>query len=118
METIPDERNVRMWATICHASALGGFVIPAAGHLLGPLIVWLAKRDVSPIIDEHGKEALNFQISMMIYSIVAAILCLAIIGFVLLPLLHVLNVVFVIIATIRANDGELYRYPLTLRLIK
>lgn len=118
MEPIADDKSVRTWATICHASALIGFVLPAAGHILGPLIVWLAKRDASPVIDEHGKEALNFQISMLIYSIAAAFLCLVLIGFVLLPVLHLLNVVFVIIATIQANDGKLYRYPLTLRLVK
>ncbi|MDQ6808567.1 MAG: DUF4870 domain-containing protein [Verrucomicrobiota bacterium] len=118
METIVDEKHVRTWATLCHASALAGFFLPAAGHILGPLIVWLAKRDTSPIIDEHGKEALNFQITMLIYSIVAAFLCLVLIGFVLLPVLHVLNVIFVIIATIQANDGRLYRYPLSLRILK
>ena len=113
-----DEKQVRTWSAACHASALAGFFIPAAGHFLGPLIVWLSKRDIAPEIDEHGKEALNFQISMLIYSIVAGILCLIVIGFVLLAILHVLNVVFVIIATIQANDGRMYRYPLALRLVK
>ncbi len=113
-----DEKQVRTWSTLCHASALAGFFIPAAGHFLGPLIIWLSKRDTAPEIDEHGKEALNFQISMLIYSIGAGILCLIVIGFVLLALLHVLNVVFVIIATIQANDGRMYRYPLALRLVR
>ncbi|MEN3370697.1 MAG: uncharacterized protein V7609_2840 [Verrucomicrobiota bacterium] len=92
-------------------------MVPAFGHILGPLIVWLAKRGDAPEIDAHGKEALNFQISMLIYSIVAGILCLILIGFALLAILHVLNVVFVIIAAIRASEGQLYRYPFTLRLI-
>ena len=83
---------------MCHLSALAGFVIPGAGHILGPLIVWLVKRGESAEIDAHGKEALNFQISMLIYNVVAGILCLIVIGFVLLAVLHVLNVVFVIIA--------------------
>jgi uncharacterized Tic20 family protein len=91
--------------------------VPAFGHILGPLIVWLVKRADSPEIDQHGKEALNFQISMLIYNIVAGILCLILIGFVLLAILHVLNVVFVIIAALRASEGQLYRYPLTIRLI-
>ena len=109
--------NVRGWCVACHLSALAGFVVPALGHILGPLIVWLIKRADSPEIDAHGKEALNFQISMLIYNIVAGILCLILIGFALLAILHVVNVVFVIIAAVRASEGQLYRYPLTLRLI-
>ena len=109
--------NVRTWCVMCHLSALAGFVIPGAGHILGPLIVWLVKRGDSAEIDAHGKEALNFQISMLIYNVVAGILCLIVIGFVLLAVLHVLNVVFVIIASLRASEGQMYRYPLTLRLI-
>ncbi len=73
---------------------------------LGPLIVWLAKRHDSPEIDAHGKEALNFQISMLIYNIVAAVFCLILICFVFLAILWVLNAVFVIIASIRASDGN------------
>jgi uncharacterized Tic20 family protein len=107
-----------MWCVICHLSALAGFFIPGAGHILGPLIVWLVKRGDSQEIDAHGKEALNFQISMLIYSLVAAVLCLVLIGFALLVVLHILNVVFVIVAAIRASDGQLYRYPLSLRLVK
>ncbi len=101
----------------CHLSALAGFVVPALGHVFGPLIVWLIKRADSPEIDAHGREALNFQISMLIYNLVAGVLCLVLIGFVLLAILHILNVVFVIIAALKAGEGEMYRYPLTIRLI-
>ena len=117
MNEISAAGNVRTWCVVCHLSALAGFVVPALGHLLGPLIVWLLKRGDSPEIDEHGKESLNFQISMLIYNIVAGILCLVLIGFILLPILHVLNVVFVIIAALRAGEGQMYRYPLTIRLV-
>src|SRR5207249_3280786 len=109
--------SVRTWCVACHLSALAGFVIPALGHILGPLIVWLIKRGDSSEIDAHGKEALNFQISMLIYNLVAGVLCLLLIGFVLLAILHVLNVVFVIIAALKASEGQLHRYPLTIRLI-
>jgi uncharacterized Tic20 family protein len=109
--------NVRSWCVACHLSALAGFVVPAVGHVLGPLIVWLIKRGDSPEIDAHGKEALNFQISMLIYNLVAGVLCLLLIGFALLAVLHILNVVFVIIAALKAGEGQMYRYPLTLRLI-
>jgi uncharacterized Tic20 family protein len=109
--------NVRSWCVACHLSALAGFVVPAVGHVLGPLIVWLIKRADSPEIDAHGKEALNFQISMLIYNLVAGVLCLLLIGFALLAVLHILNVVFVILAALKAGEGQMYRYPLTLRLI-
>ena len=63
--------NVRTWSVLCHASALLGLFFHFLGHMLGPLIVWLFKRDDSPEIDAHGKESLNFQISMLIYDVVA-----------------------------------------------
>jgi uncharacterized Tic20 family protein len=75
------------------------------------------KRGDSSEIDAHGKEALNFQISMLIYNIVAGVLCLVLIGFALLAALHILNVVFVIIAALKASEGQIYRYPLTIRLL-
>jgi uncharacterized Tic20 family protein len=118
METSTSSSNVRTWTVLCHASALAGFFVPWAGHILGPLIVWLAKRGDSPEIDEHGKESLNFQISMLIYNLIAGVLCLVLIGFVILGILHILNLVLVIVASIQASEGKLYRYPLAIRLIK
>ncbi len=82
------------------------------------LIVWLAKHDESTEIDAHGKEALNFRISMLIYNAVAAVFCLILIGFLFLAILWVLNAVFVIIAAIKASDGKFYRYPMTIRFIQ
>jgi hypothetical protein len=114
----PSLTNVRTWTAFCHASALLGVFLHFPGHVLAPLIVWLLKRDQSPEIDAHGKEALNFQISMLIYNVVAAVFCLVLIGFILLPVLWILNAVFVIIAAIKASDGELYRYPMTIRFIQ
>jgi uncharacterized Tic20 family protein len=110
--------NVQTWCVLAHATALVGFFVPLAGHIVGPLIIWLSKREDSPEIDAHGKESLNFQISMLIYNAISAILCLVLVGFVLLGVLHILNIIFVIIATIRASEGKLWRYPLTIRLIK
>ena len=110
--------DVRTWCVLCHATALAGFFVPWAGHILGPLIVWLVKRNDSPEIDEHGKESLNFQISMLIYNVIAGVLCLVLIGFVILAILHILNLVLVIIASIQASEGKFYRYPLAIRLIK
>src|SRR6266496_6676180 len=100
--------DIRTWCVLCHAAALLGLFFHFMGHLLGPLIVWLVKRGDSPEIDANGKESVNFQLSMLIYSVIAGILCLVLIGFVLLAILHVLNVVFVIIASIRASEGNFY----------
>jgi uncharacterized protein len=118
METSTSSRDVRTWNVLCHATALAGFFVPWAGHILGPLIVWLAKRNDSPEINEHGKESLNFQLSMLIYNVIAAVLCLVLIGFIILPILHILNLVLVIVASIQASEGKFYRYPITIRLIK
>ena len=76
---------------LCHASALLGFFFHFLGHLLGPLIVWLVKRDESPEIDAHGKESLNFQMSMLIYDAIAGILCIVLIGIPILILLWILS---------------------------
>jgi len=88
------------------------------GHILGPLAVWLLKRGDSPEIDAHGKESLNFQISMLIYDAIAAILCIFLIGIPILIALWVANTVLVIIASVKASEGKLYQYPFTIRLIK
>ena len=77
------------------------------GIFLGPLIVWLVKRGDSPEVDAHGKESLNFQISMLIYDAIAGVLCLVLIGFILLAILHLLNTVLVIIASIKASEKTL-----------
>jgi uncharacterized Tic20 family protein len=114
----PADTSVRTWNILCHASALLGVFLHFPGHLLGPFIVWIAKRDDSPEIDAHGKESLNFQISMLIYNAVAAVFCLVLIGFFFLAVLWVLNAVFVIIASIQASDGKFYRYPMTIRFIQ
>jgi uncharacterized Tic20 family protein len=116
--TAPALINVRTWAALCHASALLGVLFHFPGHLLGPLIVWLVKRGDSPEIDAHGKEALNFQISMLIYNLVSVVFCLILIGFVFLVILWVLNAICVIIAAIQASDGKFYRYPMTIRFIQ
>ena len=109
--------DVRTWHVLCHASALLGLFLHFLGHLLGPLIVWLVKRGDSPEIDAHGKESLNFQLSMLIYDAIAAILCIILIGIPILIALWIMNTVFVIIASIRASEGKFYRYPITIRFL-
>jgi len=103
---------------LCHVIALCGFIGIPFGNILGPLVVWLLKREEDPFIDAQGKEALNFQISMTIYALVSLILIFILIGFVLLFAIAIVNIVLVIIASIKAYNGESYRYPLTIRFIK
>ena len=106
------------WAAICHASALVGLLGNGVGFLLAPLIIWLMKRDEHPFIDEQGKEAVNFQITMFILAFVFAILVLIVIGIPLLIGLGLFMTIMPIIAAVRASGGEHYRYPLTIRFIK
>src|SRR5437660_11049591 len=109
--------QMRTWCVLCHASALIGLFFHFVAHLLGPLIVWLIKRGDAPEIDANGKESLNFQISMLIYDAIAAILCLVVIGIPILITLWVLNTVFVIIASVKTSEGKFYRYPFTIRFL-
>jgi uncharacterized Tic20 family protein len=122
METTPPSTsitssNTRTWCILCHASALLGLFFHFLGHIFGPLIVWLLKRGDGAEIDAHGKESLNFQLSMLIYDAVALILCFVLIGIPILILLWLLNTILVILASIKASEGQLYRYPLTIRFI-
>jgi uncharacterized Tic20 family protein len=106
-----------MWAMLCHLSALSGLIVPF-GSLIGPLIIWQLKKNEFPIVDDQGKEALNFQITTLIAAIVSGILIFVAIGFVLLIAVAIASLVLTIIAAIKANNGETYRYPFALRLIK
>ncbi len=110
--------NARQWAMFCHLSALlCSLVLPALGCVVGPLVVWLTKKS-DPFVDDQGCEALNFNLSMLIWMAIAALLCFVLIGFVLLPVLALLWLIFTIIAAVRARDGVVYRYPLTIRFVR
>lgn len=113
-----DAANIRTWTVLVHAIALIGFFVPWAGHIVGPLVIWLAKRDESAELDAQGKESVNFQIGMLIYNVIAGLLCIVLIGIPILIILHILNPIFVVIASIQASDGKVFRYPLSLRLLK
>jgi uncharacterized Tic20 family protein len=111
-------KDAKMWAMFCHLAGLARFApIPFAG-IIAPLIVWQIKKDEHPFVDYNGKEAVNFQISVAIYFLVAILLVFLVIGVVLLPAVVVFNIVFLIIAAVKANNGERYEYPLSIRFIK
>jgi uncharacterized Tic20 family protein len=107
----------RQWGLIAHLSALAGLIIPF-GNVLGPLVVWLIKKDQLSFAADQAKEALNFHITVALAGIVCAVLMLVFIGFLLLPLLGLFALVFTIVAAVKVSNGEAYRYPFTLRLIK
>ena len=111
-------KDVRMWGMFAHISALVGLLGNGFGFILGPLIVWLAKREDHPFVDDQGKEALNFQITMFFAFVISFFLCFVVIGFFLLAILVVLEIALPIVGAVKANNGEYYRYPLTMRLIK
>jgi len=116
MESVSNSEE-RTWTMATHLSALAGYAIPF-GHIFGPLIVWILKRESIPAVDEHGKESLNFQISCTIYAAVAFILVFVAIGIPMLLAVAVFDLAFIIIAAVKAYNGESYRYPLCFRFIK
>ncbi len=119
------ESQARMWNMFCHLSALSGFIGVPFGNILGPLLVWQIQKDKFPATSVHGKAALNFQITMTIafiigcvIAVISAIFCL---GWILIPvvaLIPLAGLVFTIIAGIKANNGEDYRYPLSFEFVK
>lgn len=113
----PLSKDAKTFGMLCHLLAFAGFVIPL-GNIIGPLVVWLLKKDEFPFVDDQGKESLNFQISLLIYLLISAVLIVVVIGIFLLIALGIFMIVMVIIATIRANEGQKYRYPMTIRLLK
>ena len=107
----------RQWGLFAHLSALAGLIIPF-GNILGPLIIWQIKKAEMPFVDDQGKEALNFNITVALAFLVSIVLSFVLIGLLLMPLVGLAWLVFAIIAAIKANEGQYYRYPFTLRLVK
>lgn len=103
---------------LCHLLGLAMLTGIPLASVLAPLGLWLWKRENNPSVDAHGKEAVNFQLSMAIYLIVAGLSIFLLVGFVLLPLAVIAQVGFTIVGSLRAGRGELYRYPLTIRFFK
>ncbi len=119
----------KQWAMFAHLSALVGGILTSGwagsiGCFIGPLVIWLVKKDTLPFVDDQGKEALNFNITVGIVFLALLILSIVTFGIgliVAVPLWIIIGIawlVLTIIAAVKANNGERYRYPLTLRLIK
>ncbi len=111
-------KDERLWGMLAHLSAVAGLIGIPFGNIIGPLVIWLIKKNEMPFVDDQGKEALNFQITMTIIFIISAFLVFVLIGIPMLILVYVVTFILTIIAAIKANDGVAYRYPLTWRLIR
>ncbi|MHC4131503.1 MAG: DUF4870 domain-containing protein [Planctomycetota bacterium] len=110
------DKEARMWSMFCHFGGLAGLlpVMPLVGCLIVPLIIWQVKRDDHSFIDDNGKEALNFQLTVLLIAVLLAITC---VGLFLVPFVIIYDVVFALIAGLRANDGKSYQYPIIIRFI-
>ena len=108
------ERN---WAMFCHLAAFAGFLFPFGG-IVGPLICWLTKREESIWVNENGKASLNFQLSILLYMILAVPLCFIVIGIPIVVFLGTFKIIMIIIASIKASKGEEFRYPLAIPFIQ
>lgn len=117
MEKIIDNPDERNWGMLCHLSALSGYIIPF-GNIVGPLIVYSVKRQEYEFVEDQGKEALNFQITVTIALLVSALLILILVGFVLLLIVGLLALIFTIIGSVKAAQGEHYRYPFSIRFLQ
>ncbi|NLN88022.1 MAG: DUF4870 domain-containing protein [Syntrophomonadaceae bacterium] len=122
-------QQARNWAMGCHLAALTAYVGVPFGNILGPLIIWLLKKDEFPLVDEHGKQSLNFQISMIIYGLVLGVaIIISTVTVILIPVAVLLGMllafiiiadfVLVVIAAIKVSNGETYQYPFTIRFIQ
>jgi len=106
-----EKRDERMWAMLAHLSGI-------LFYFLGPLVIWLVQKDQMPFVNDQAKEALNFQITLAIAFVAAGVLSFVGIGLILYPALLIANLVFCIMAGMKANEGTAYRYPVAIRLIK
>ncbi|HWL10892.1 MAG TPA: DUF4870 domain-containing protein [Planctomicrobium sp.] len=112
--TDSDERQVRTWAMAIHLSQLANFVVPLGG-IVAPIVIWQVQKDKMPSLDEHGKIVVNWMLSLLIYFMIAFALVFVLIGFAVMAVLGALAVVFPIIGGIKANQGEVWRYPGSIR---
>jgi uncharacterized protein len=129
------EQHIRTWSMLVHLSALSVFIFPL-GLVLGPLLVWQIKKNELPEIDKHGKEAVNFQLTVVIINIIFVVLLFGTLGAsffwrspllllapgfglgIIIWIVNLIAIILAVVAGLKANSGEFYRYPLAIRFIK
>ncbi len=114
---VSGNKEANQWAMFVHFSLFAGYFVPLAGLIL-PIILWQIKKDQYPFVDVHGKIVVNWIISLVIYCAVCAVLVFALIGIAGFAILFVLTIIFPIIGGIKANQGEVWEYPLTIKFFR
>jgi uncharacterized Tic20 family protein len=117
-EPVPGSGDDKMMGMLCHLLALSTYVGIPFGNIIGPLVIWLWKKDKSPFVDANGKESLNFQITVTIAGLISGALTCVVVGIFLLAAVVIADIILVIIASIKTNEGVAYRYPWCIRFIK
>ena len=110
------DRQTRQWAMFLHLSQLAGYIVPVAG-LVVPIVIWQMKKEEMPELDVHGKVVANWIISLLIYGAVCLFLTFVLIGVFLFAVLGIIAIVFPIIGAIKANEGQVWKYPFSLTLL-
>ncbi len=110
-------QSERDWAMFCHLSAFAGYFFPFGG-IIAPLICWMSRKDESEWVDVNGKAALNFQISMLLYMVLSIPLVFIIVGIPIMIFLSVFEIVCIVVASIRASQGEIFKYPLSIPFVQ
>jgi uncharacterized Tic20 family protein len=110
------EQETRQWALVLHLSLLAGFLIPLAGLII-PILIWQLKKDDLPGIDPHGKVVANWIISEIVYGVICGVLALLVIGVPLLMALFAIAIAFPIVGAVKANDGIVWKYPLSITFL-
>jgi uncharacterized Tic20 family protein len=113
--SVPARPDSRSWAVAAHLSAIVAMVVALA--FIGPLVVYLMKKDEDAFVRAHAVAALNFQLSALIYGAVLVVLVVLLVGLLLLPFAAIAWLVLIVVAAVRAGRGELYRYPLTIPFV-
>jgi len=107
----------RTWGMVVHLSGLSGYLLGGLAGFVAPLVIWLVKKDESEFVDDQGREALNFQLTIFLGMLISIPLCFIFVGFLTLLALVVIDIVYTIIAGIKANEGVWYRYPWSIKFL-
>ena len=111
------DSEAKQWGMFIHFSILAGYAVPFAG-LIVPIVMWLMKKDEHYLVDQHGKNVVNWLISLFVYGVISFILVFVGIGIILLWLLGILNIIFAIVGGLKASNGEVWAYPFTIRVLR
>ena len=108
----------RQFLMLIHISQLAGLIIPSAGSIIVPLVMWISKKDEIFDLDRHGKDIINFQLSMFIWGAISLILVFILIGWIPLIIVGLISIIYPVINALRVSEGRPYHYPLTFKFLK